>query len=142
VRLEGIAELEIDVEHDVALVAAELLEPGRVDAALQADAGCATLEAVAAERIRIKAGLGGASLDNAGGGAGIDRVMADAGQGVFRPLRPRAELQIRRDIGPSVIPVASCHRRSAHAGQRSVVPEGIASVTPRPHGSRCPTHRG
>jgi len=79
--LERVAEFEIDVEHGVAFVAAELLEPGGMDAALHAGAQRTPLEAVAAEDVRIEAGGFGPALDNAGHGAGIDRGIAKAGQG-------------------------------------------------------------
>src|SRR5271165_1543954 len=72
VAFERIAELKIHVEHGVALVAAELLEPGRVDAAIHAGAQRAALEAVPAHGGGIEAGVGGAGLDDAGNGAGID----------------------------------------------------------------------
>jgi hypothetical protein len=67
---ERVAGLKIDIEHGVALVAAELLEAGRVDAAVHAGAQRAALEAVPAHGCGIEADGGGAGLDDAGGGAG------------------------------------------------------------------------
>jgi hypothetical protein len=46
VSLEWVAELKVNVEHGVGLVAAELLEAGRVDAAIHAGAEGAALEAL------------------------------------------------------------------------------------------------
>src|ERR1700733_16188551 len=64
-----------------AFVATELFEAGRMDAARHAGAQRAALEAVAAEQRGVEAGAGGAGLDDAGHGPGVDRHGADAGQG-------------------------------------------------------------
>ena len=62
-------------------MAAELLEPGRVHAAVHAGGQRAALEAVAAEGGWIEAGRCGAGLQHAGHGAGIDGLGAEPGQG-------------------------------------------------------------
>ena len=79
----------------------------------------------------VEAGGGGARLDDAGDGAGIDRLGADdgEGEGACRPGRRRAALQMRRNSGPSAMPAASCQRRRARTGQSAVVPYGSATVT-------------
>ena len=64
VDVEGIAELEILVDHGVAPVAAELLKAGGVGAAVHAAGQGAALEAVAAERRGIETCRGGAALDD------------------------------------------------------------------------------
>ena len=98
----------------------------------------AALQAVAAERGRIEAGGGGAGLHDARDGARIDRLGADGGR---RGTPPRAGgSQMRRNSGPSVIPAASCQRRSARTGQSAVVPSGRATVTPVP--ARSPLESG
>jgi hypothetical protein len=81
VAVERVAQFEVFIEHGVALMPAELLEAGGVDATVHAGGQRAALEAVAAERARIEAGGGGAALDDAGDSAGIDRRAADHGAG-------------------------------------------------------------
>jgi hypothetical protein len=81
VSLERVVELQIDVGHGVALVPAELLEAGRMDAAIHAGGERAALEAVAAECAGIEARGGGADLDDAGDGAGIDGSAPTTGEG-------------------------------------------------------------
>jgi hypothetical protein len=74
VPLARVAQREIDVEHGVALVAAEPLGPCGMDAALHTGARRATLEAVAAQDLGVEAGPGGAGPDDPGDGPGIDRL--------------------------------------------------------------------
>ena len=92
--VEQIAEFEVLAEHVEALVAAEPLQLGRMDAALHAGGQRAALEAVAAEIAQSKAGRDGAGLDDlrprsaahAGADAGAGR---DRGPG-WRGARRRA----------------------------------------------------
>ena len=79
----------------------------------------------------VEASAGSTVLNDPGDGAGFDRSAADAGQGVLRPSRPRGGIQIRRNTGPSVISAACRRCRRARTGQSSVLPWGIATVTPR-----------
>lgn len=83
VCLERVAELEVLIEHGVALVPAELLEPGEMHAEVHAGGERAALEAVSAQSGAVEAGSGRAALDDAGYGAGVDRRGAhdEAGQG-------------------------------------------------------------
>jgi hypothetical protein len=82
VAVERVAELQGFVEHGVALVPAELLEAGGVRRVTWLWGQRAALQAMAAEGGAVETG-GGARLDDAGDGAGIDRRGADdrAGQG-------------------------------------------------------------
>lgn len=50
-------------------------------AAVHAGGGRAAVEAVAAKRAGIEAGDGGAGLDDAGDGAGVDHRLAESGAG-------------------------------------------------------------
>jgi hypothetical protein len=118
---ERIAELQIDVEHGIASVAAELFETGRMAAARHAGAQRAALEAVAAELPGVETGAGGEGLGDLSHGVGVNHDGADAGQGVLRPPRPRGGFQIRRNAAPAAIPAVSYQARSARIGQRSVV---------------------
>src|SRR5271166_3033753 len=101
VSLERVAELKMDVGHGIGFVAAGLLEPGRVDAVLHAGAQRAAPEAVAAERRRVEAGLGGPRLHDPGNCAGIDGGKADAGQGGVAAVPAAGGIRIRRNIAPS-----------------------------------------
>jgi hypothetical protein len=77
---------------------------------------------VAADDLRIEAGGFGASLDDAGDGAGIDCGIAAAGQGGIltgAAARRRPDPAKQRPVG---MPAASCHCRNARTGQSSVVP--------------------
>ena len=120
---EEVAELEILVEHGVALVAAELLEAGGVGPAVHATGQSAALKAVAAERRGIESRRRSTALDNTRDGVRIDGVDADhrGGRGPA-PLRWVGGAQMRRNRGPSVMPAASCQRRSARTGRRSDLP--------------------
>jgi hypothetical protein len=122
---ERIAEFQINVEHRVAFMAAELFEAGRIYAARHAGAQRAALEAVAAEQRGVETGAGGAAMNDPGHGAGVDRHGADAGQGGIAAVAAARRILIRRNTAPSVIPAASCQARSAQIGQRSVAPLSI-----------------
>jgi len=79
--LEKIAEFEVLAEHVEALVAAEPLQLGRMDAALHAGGERAALEALAVEIARPGAGRHSAGLDEMCDGLRRDRAGADPGQG-------------------------------------------------------------
>jgi len=104
--VERVAEFKILVEHRVAFVPAELLGPGRVDAAIHAGGERAALEAVAADLVAVETSLAGAGLDDPCHGAGIDCPGADhgGGAGAFARLLPRrwnkdaAEHRARGDV--------------------------------------------
>ena len=136
--VDRIAVLEIGVHHGVAAVAAEALEPGGMHAEIHAGGERAALEAVAAEGCGVEAGGGGAGRTMRATVRGsIGWVPTVGGRG----MPPRAGgVQMRRNSGPSVMPAASCQRRSARTGQSAVVPSGRATVTPLP--SRSPLESG
>jgi hypothetical protein len=100
VAFEWIAEFQIDVEHGLALVAAELFEAGRMDAARHAGAQRAALEAVATQDLGVEAGDSGAGLENASDGPDVGGNLADSGQGrgVLPPMRSRGGGQTRRTL--------------------------------------------
>ena len=81
VAFEQVAELEIVAEHVEALVPAEPLEVGGVDAVLHAGGERAAFEAVAAEVAPAEPGGHGAGLDDLADRPGRQRLGADAGQG-------------------------------------------------------------
>src|SRR3954451_19582404 len=83
--VERVPELEVFVEHGVALVPAELLEAGGMDAPVHAGGERAAFERVAGEQVAVEAGGFGALLDDAGDSAGGDRLGADprAGEGTW-----------------------------------------------------------
>jgi hypothetical protein len=64
VTVEQVTEFEVLAQHVEALVAAEPLQLGRMDAAVHAGGQGATLAAVAAELAQPEAGRDGAGLDD------------------------------------------------------------------------------
>ena len=87
--VERVAELEIRVEHGVALVAAELLQAGRMHAAIHAGGQRAALEAVAAPAVPSNPAARARALDDPGDAARIEWRPAERGAAAGR-LRPRA----------------------------------------------------
>ena len=83
---ERVAEFEVFVEHGVALVPTELLEPGRVNAAIHAGGERAALEAVAADLVGVETGLGGAGFDDPCHGAVLILVANRPRTGWKRPI--------------------------------------------------------
>jgi hypothetical protein len=98
---------EVGVEHRVALVAAELLEPGRANVAVHAGAERATPKGVTAQQLGIEAGLD--DLRD-------DARLPTRGRGVLRQSRPRGEVRIRWNTAPAVIPVTSSQDRGHGSG--------------------------
>jgi len=124
VGFERVAEPQVFVEYGVALVPAELLEPGRVDATIHAGGERAALEAGAAEHARIETRRSPRALTmRATVPASIATVpTTGAGRGVSPGVRGEGGCQMRRNTGPAVMPAGSCQRRSARTGQSSVAP--------------------
>lgn len=79
VAVERVTELEIGIEHGIGLVAAELLEAGRVDAAIHPGRQGPALEAVATEHGRIEARDLRPRFDDPRDGPGVDGICAKHG---------------------------------------------------------------
>lgn len=77
--VEGIADLDIFIQHRLAFVAAEPLELGWMSAEVHAGRHGAALEAVAAELCQRKAGGRGTLLDDPYVGPLVDFIDAKAG---------------------------------------------------------------
>ena len=131
---ERVAEFEVFVEHGVAFVPAELLEPGRVNTTIHAGGERAALEAVAADLVGVEPGLGGAGLVRATVPASIALVpTTGAGRGPSPTWCRVGGTKMRRNTAPVVMFAASCQQRSARcrsAFRASVRPLG-ASVKGR-----------
>lgn len=118
---ERVAELQVLVEHGVALVPAELFEPGGVDALIHAGGERAAFERMSAEQLAVEASRRRPLLDDAPDRAGIDGFGTDPGEGGGPPPAEGGS-QMRRNSAPSAIPAASRQRRTARTGQSSVRP--------------------
>ena len=79
--VEGIAGLDIFVEHRIAFVTPEPFQLGGMDTKIHARCHGATLEAMAAEFCQREARCRGTLLDNPGDRPRVDFIHTKAGQG-------------------------------------------------------------